>query len=133
MSAFKKFQRPHLQRFDIYDGGFDHLCDKAWSKTNLLPLFLIVLNTYQFRGNWTVNPKTGQYFANFPTPTGIPSDPALVAHGVHQAEQLATALSKISDPPITQIYSSPFYRCLETVQPFAEKSGLEVRGDNGLG
>lgn len=87
----------------------------------------------EFRGNWTVDPKTGQYFTNVPSPTGIASDPPLAAYGVLQAEQLATALSKIDDPPITRIYSSPFYRCLQTLQPFVEKSGLEVRGDNGLG
>lgn len=53
---------------------------------------------------------------------------------MRQAEQLATALLAIKDPPITRVYSSPFYRCLQTLQPFVEKSGLEeVRGDNGIG
>ena len=88
---------------------------------------------YKFRGNWTVDPKTGHYFTNVPSPTGIASDPALAAYGVRQAEQLATALSQVEGSPITRIYSSPFYRCLQTLQPFVEKSGLEVRGDNGLG
>ncbi|CAD6575683.1 MAG: hypothetical protein ASARMPREDX12_007433 [Alectoria sarmentosa] len=63
----------------------------------------------------------------------IPSDPPLAAYGVRQAEQLAIALLAIRDPPITHVYSSPFYRCLETLQPFIEKSGLKVRGDNGIG
>lgn len=87
----------------------------------------------QFRGNWTIDPKTGQYFTHVPSPTGIASDPPLTAYGVRQAEQLATALATIKDPPITRIYSSPFYRCLQTLQPFVEKSGLKVKGDNGLG
>ena len=66
-------------------------------------------------------------------PTQIPSDPPLAAYGVHQAEQLANALSAVTDPPITRVYSSPFFRCLQTLQPFIEKTGLEVRGDNGIG
>lgn len=42
---------------------------------------------------------------------------------------------KIEAPKITQVYSSPFYRCLQTIQPFIDKLGgeMEVRGDNGLG
>ena len=87
----------------------------------------------QFRGNWTLDPQTGTYATNTPSPTGIASDPALAAYGVLQSEQLATALEKVNDPPITRVYSSPFYRCLQTLDPFIMKSGLEIRGDNGLG
>lgn len=87
----------------------------------------------QFRGNWTINPDTGQYYTNVPSPTGIASDPPLAAYGVRQAEQLAVALTAIKDPPITHVYSSPFYRCLQTLQPFVESKVLGVRGDNGLG
>lgn len=93
----------------------------------------IYLTRHGFRGNWTVDPKTGKYHTNSPSPTNIPADPPLAAYGVRQAEQLATTLLAIRDPPITRVYSSPFYRCLQTVQPFLEKSGLEVRGDNGIG
>lgn len=93
----------------------------------------IYVTRHGFRGNWTVDPKTGQYYTSVPSPTNIPSDPPLAAYGVRQAEQLATALSTIRDPPICSIYSSPFYRCLQTLQPFVEKSGLEIRGENGIG
>lgn len=55
-----------------------------------------------------------------------------MAYGVAQAQELATALSTIS-PPIARIYSSPFYRCLETIQPTADKLGLPISADNGLG
>ncbi|KAF6218081.1 hypothetical protein HO133_006493 [Letharia lupina] len=93
----------------------------------------IYVTRHGFRGNWTVDPKTGKYYNTVPSPTNIPSDPPLAAYGARQAEQLATALSAIRDPPITRVYSSPFYRCMQTLQPFVEKSGLEVRGDNGIG
>ena len=85
--------------------------------------------------NWTIDPSTGKYYANIPSPTGIDSDPPLASYGVKQAHQLATALTSLSDPPISRIYSSPFYRCLETLQPTVERlgKGVEVRGDNGLG
>ena len=56
----------------------------------------------------------------------------LVAYGVAQAQELATALSTIS-PPIARIYSSPYYRCLETILPTAEKLHLPISTDNGLG
>ncbi|KAL6720410.1 C6 zinc cluster transcription factor-like protein [Lecanora helva] len=93
----------------------------------------IYLTRHGFRTNWIVDPKTGQYQTNIPSPTGITGDVPLAAYGERQSEELATALSAIDDPPISRIYSSPFYRCLQTLQPFAEKSGIEVRGDNGLG
>ena len=63
----------------------------------------------QFRGNWSVDPTTGTYYTNVPSPTGIPSDPPLAAHGVIQARELSVALESLS-PPITRVYSSPFYR-----------------------
>jgi len=33
---------------------------------------------------------------------------------------------------ITHIYASPFTRCLETIEPFANSNGLKIRCDNGL-
>ena len=51
---------------------------------------------------------------------------------MQQSHQLASALSTIS-PPIAHIYSSPYYRCLETILPTAQKLGLEIRADNGVG
>jgi transcription factor C subunit 7 len=85
-----------------------------------------------------VNPQTGEYTASTPTPTGIPTDPPLVAHGVNQAEELADYLTRL-DPPIDQIYSSPFYRCLQTLKPTTErlfsqgKAGGKVRVERGVG
>jgi phosphohistidine phosphatase SixA len=54
---------------------------------------------------------------------------------VQQSHQLAAALAHVKNPPISHIYSSPFYRCLQTIQPLVEGLGgkVKVRGDNGLG
>ena len=101
---------------------------------------LLTVQLTQFRMNWAVDPTTGKYLSNVPTPTGIPSDPALASYGERQSEQLAKHLETL-DPPIDAIYSSPFYRCLQTIRPFLEgdawKSGQtgggKVRCENGLG
>lgn len=92
----------------------------------------------QFRSNWDVNPQTGVYSASTRTPTGIPTDPALAAHGVDQAAELAEFLCKIN-PPIDRIYSSPFYRCLQTLKPTTDtlfregRGGGKIRIDRGVG
>lgn len=68
-----------------------------------------------------VNPKTGDYTAFVPSPTGIPADPALTSHGVDQSRELAVHLNSSAIPvPVERIYSSPYYRCLQTIQPFVE-------------
>ncbi|KAF1966197.1 phosphoglycerate mutase family protein [Bimuria novae-zelandiae CBS 107.79] len=98
----------------------------------------IYIVRHAFRSNWDVNPQTGVYSASMRTPTGIPTDPALASHGVEQAAELARFLCSI-DPPIDRIYSSPFYRCLQTLKPTTErlfkegKGGGKVRIDRGLG
>jgi transcription factor C subunit 7 len=86
-----------------------------------------------------VDPATGTYRANIPSPTGIPSDPALAGYGVQQAEQLGQHLMKV-DPPVDLIYSSPFYRCLQTLLPFVQaraardgKEKVRVHVERGVG
>jgi transcription factor C subunit 7 len=91
----------------------------------------------QFRSNWVVDPKTGTYSASIPSPTGIPSDPALAGYGVTQSHELAAHLSTLS-PPIERFYSSPFYRCIQTISPALEalspdQETLKIRGENGVG
>ena len=79
---------------------------------------------------WSVDPYTVKYHTHIPTPTGIPADPALSSYGEKQASQLATKLAKI-DPPIAQVISSPYYRCLQTIKPCVEK--LQQQGyTNGV-
>ena len=99
----------------------------------------------------------GNYTSALRTPTGIAADPALTAHGVDQARELGERLVA-ADPPIERVYSSLYYRCLQTIEPFmrrkaeeatsastpvlAERSSgenrdvyprLRVRGETGLG
>lgn len=58
-----------------------------------------------------------------------------------QAEQLSHKILTL-DPPVDVVYSSPFYRCLQTLKPTVEKLETEgrlqgekkmVRVDNGFG
>jgi transcription factor C subunit 7 len=88
----------------------------------------------QFRSGWTVDPVTGVYSASIRSPTGIPADPALTSHGVDQSKELALHLMKL-DPPVECVYSSPYYRCLQTITPFvdlrtASSSSLGAQDDN---
>ncbi|KAI5195374.1 hypothetical protein AUEXF2481DRAFT_71385 [Aureobasidium subglaciale EXF-2481] len=100
----------------------------------------IYVTRHGFRSNWVVDPVTGTYTSNLPTPTGIASDPALAAHGVDQSKELAEHISKL-DPPVDVIYSSPFYRCLQTLAPTVSKLNsdrsedkkLQVHVENGVG
>lgn len=88
--------------------------------------------------NWVVNPNTGDYSSAYATPTGNPSDPALAAYGEQQARELSEKIVTL-DPPVDVIYSSPFYRCLQTLKPTVEKlfaqgkAGGKVKVENGLG
>ncbi|KAJ6446399.1 phosphoglycerate mutase family protein [Purpureocillium lavendulum] len=60
------------------------------------------------------------------TPPRIPADPTLTSHGVKQSRELAEHLMTL-DPPIDAVYSSPFYRCLETLKPFVDLVADEAR------
>lgn len=87
--------------------------------------------------------------SSFPTPTGNPADPSLTSHGVSQSLELAAHVSSPDfHPKFFRVYSSPFYRCLQTIQPSVErlkagvKSGevnmdqgvdLDVRVEDGIG
>ncbi|CAK7268645.1 C6 zinc cluster transcription factor-like protein [Sporothrix epigloea] len=84
----------------------------------------------KFRPNWTVDPATGVYTGLVPSPTGHFADPALTSHGVSQSQELAAHLVRrptVPGPgdrpipvPVERIYSSPYYRCLQTIQPFVQ-------------
>ena len=72
------------------------------------------------------------------TPTGIPTDPRLTSKGVQQSKELAEYLCHV-EPPVERLYSSPFYRCLQTLKPFTErwygegKAKGRIRIDRGIG
>ncbi|KAL9043234.1 MAG: hypothetical protein Q9180_000016 [Flavoplaca navasiana] len=94
----------------------------------------IYVTRHAFRVSYTLDTTTGEYHTNSPSPTNIPSDPPLAAYGVQQSHELAKALPQLH-PPVDYLYSSPFYRCLQTLQPAIEtlRPGIKVRADNGIG
>ncbi|KAL4893759.1 phosphoglycerate mutase family protein [Aspergillus ambiguus] len=119
-----------------------------------MPLDTIYLTRHGHRLNWTIDYKTGEYKSQFPTPTGNAADPTLTSHGVRQSFELAAHLVNPSvHPKPFRVYSSPFYRCLQTIQPAVEAlkehqhsqrttgadhgidaaADLDVRLENGVG
>lgn len=88
--------------------------------------------------NWTVDAVNGTYHTSYPSPTGIPSDPALASYGEEQALQLADKIASLKPFPDV-FYSSPFYRCLQTIKPAFERvvavkgRDTRLRVDTGLG
>jgi transcription factor C subunit 7 len=68
----------------------------------------------------------------------------LNASGIKQAYELAEYITKDGlEPKPSFVYSSPFYRCVQTIQPVvealnrsgggAERDELSVRVENGFG
>ncbi|KAL9020117.1 MAG: hypothetical protein Q9185_002647 [Variospora sp. 1 TL-2023] len=94
----------------------------------------IFVTRHAFRVGYTLNAATGEYHTNSPSPTEIPNDVPLSAYGVGQSKELAIAVAEI-DPPVRDVFCSPFYRCLQTIKPAIEKLGenVNVRVDNGIG
>jgi transcription factor C subunit 7 len=66
-----------------------------------------------------------------PTPTGLPTDPALSSHGEQQAAQLGAHILTL-DPLPNQIISSPYYRCLQTIKPGVKRLQAEKGYENGV-
>ncbi|CCE30929.1 related to transcription initiation factor [Claviceps purpurea 20.1] len=46
-------------------------------------------------------------------------DPSLTSYGIDQSKELGAHLMTL-DPGVDKVYSSPFYRCLQTMSPFME-------------
>ncbi|KAM3521426.1 hypothetical protein MY4038_009047 [Beauveria bassiana] len=79
----------------------------------------IYIVRHGFRTTWTVDNK-GNYQSHIPSPTGIPADPPLTSHGIEQAAELAAHLATLT-PAVEAVYSSPYYRCLQTIDPFVKR------------
>ncbi|XWW97645.1 hypothetical protein V2A60_005630 [Cordyceps javanica] len=105
----------------------------------------IYIVRHGFRTAWTVDNK-GNYSAHIPSPTGIAADPPLTSHGIEQADELAAHLATLS-PAVEVVYSSPYYRCLQTINPFVERQAaaagagalarraadtVRIRGEHGV-
>lgn len=83
-------------------------------------------NKHGYRSNWVKGAPVP------PPPTGIDGDPVLADHGRDQANELAGYLSSV-EPRIQRIYSSPFYRCIETVAPSAKLMAVKICPETGVG
>ncbi|KAF5677892.1 transcription initiation factor [Fusarium heterosporum] len=93
-----------------------------------MSLEVIYVTRHGFRSGWSVDPLTGVYSASIRSPTGIPADPALTSHGVSQAKEMGKHLMTL-DPPIDAVYSSPYYRCLQTITPFVELKQQQLNNE----
>lgn len=68
----------------------------------------------------------------YPSPTGIHKDPILTSHGIDQAVELASHITTLR-PLVDKIYSSPFYRCVQTINYVADVLDQPIFIDNGIG
>ncbi|KAF9453774.1 PGAM-domain-containing protein [Macrolepiota fuliginosa MF-IS2] len=90
-----------------------------------MPLEKIYIARHGFRLNWLTT--------TWKSPTGLPRDPPLAAYGETQAKELADYfLSLPEDERPTAIFSSPYYRCLQTTQPTARALELPIYVEHGL-
>jgi transcription factor C subunit 7 len=85
----------------------------------------IYVTRHGFRSNWLTDVAVPE------PPTGIEGDSVLSEHGLDQAKELAEYLAQI--PHVERIYSSPFYRCLQTSVAVAQRLGIEIYTENGVG
>lgn len=65
-------------------------------------------------------------------PTGIDSDHILAGHGEEQAKELAAFIQTEADKP-ELVFSSPFYRCIQTSLPISEALHTSINVENGVG
>ncbi|KAJ5948173.1 Histidine phosphatase superfamily clade-1 [Penicillium verhagenii] len=103
-----------------------------------MPLDTIYITRHGHRLNWTIDLHTGTYKSQFPTPTGNPADPSLTSYGINQSHELSAHIGGPAfHPKPFRVYSSPFYRCLQTIQPSVEElrkqSQQDAVCDTGLG
>jgi len=85
----------------------------------------IYIARHGFRLNWTN--------IIWKSPTGLPRDPPLTASGEVQAEELKSYfLSLPEEERPTGIFSSPYYRCLQTSQPIARALNIPIYIEHGI-
>ncbi|KAN0100662.1 Histidine phosphatase superfamily [Tylopilus felleus] len=85
----------------------------------------IYIARHGFRANWVASSWT--------SPTGLARDPPLAAYGEAQAAELASYLESLpKDKQPSAIFSSPYYRCLQTSKPIAECLSLPIYIEHGL-
>ncbi|KAH9082158.1 histidine phosphatase superfamily [Lactarius deliciosus] len=90
-----------------------------------MTLETIYILRHGFRLNWVTT--------NWKSVTGLPRDPPLAAFGETQAKEVADYfLSLPEDQRPTAIFSSPYYRCLQTSKPTAAALGLPIYAEHGI-
>ncbi|CAE6503400.1 unnamed protein product [Rhizoctonia solani] len=83
----------------------------------------ILIARHGFRLSWTTNT----------CPTGTEKDPPLAAYGVTQAVDLAKFIKSLPEGQRpTLLFSSPYYRCLQTSSPSSEILGIPIYVEHGL-
>lgn len=86
----------------------------------------VYIARHGFRLNWVTT--------NWTSATGTARDPPLAAYGVTQAEQLAKHFASLPEAERpTAIFSSAFYRCLQTATPVATALNLPLYVEHGIG
>lgn len=109
-----------------------------------MPVKTIILLRHGHRLGWILDHRSGTYTpaSHVRFPTGIATDPPLASHGVKQAQETAAHIVPLLTPAAEEgklrIYSSLYYRCLETLRPTIEslkEAGWpgKVRGERGVG
>lgn len=86
----------------------------------------IYIARHGYRSNWL--PK-GPYPL---PPTGVDSDVPLAEHGIDQAKELAHYILSLDNQP-ELVFSSPFYRCIQTTQQITDLLELPIYVDTGIG
>ncbi|KAG5648030.1 hypothetical protein DXG03_007065 [Asterophora parasitica] len=85
----------------------------------------IYIARHGYRLNW-IN-------TNWQSKTGLPRDPPLAAYGETQAKELGEYFLSLPDEERpTAIFSSPYYRCLQTSQPVSQALGLPIYVEHGI-
>ncbi|KAF8528138.1 histidine phosphatase superfamily [Hysterangium stoloniferum] len=85
----------------------------------------IYIARHGFRLNWVTN--------IWKSPTGTARDPPISAYGEKQAQELAEHIASLPlDDRPTAIFSSPFYRCLQTALPVATALDIPIYIENGV-
>ncbi|KAF8203613.1 histidine phosphatase superfamily [Pholiota molesta] len=85
----------------------------------------VYIARHGFRLNWVSSA--------WKSPTGLARDPPLTAYGETQAEELCQYfLSFPENERPTAIFSSPYYRCLQTSRPLAKALGIPIYVEHGI-
>ncbi|CCA69105.1 related to TFIIIC subunit, 55 kDa (transcription initiation factor) [Serendipita indica DSM 11827] len=90
-----------------------------------MPLKTIYIARHGFRLNWQTT--------IWKSPTGFPRDPPLAGYGEEQANELAAYIAGLPEAERpTAIYSSQYYRCLQTAKPVAAALQLPLFVEPGI-